>query len=159
MRARFWIVVVLAFSAVACGEKVDLTKGLEVVDVSTGWWDAGIVDGQNKLVPSISFKFKNISDQTLSTLQANVLFRRVDEDAEWSSSFVRIVGSDGLPPGGVSQQQTVNAQKGYTGLEPRRQMLENSQFVDARVLIFAKYGSTQWQPVGEFPVTRRLIAK
>ena len=49
--------------------------------------------------------------------------------------------------------------KGYTGTEPRQQMLANPQFVDARVRIFAKYGSTQWEPVGEYTVDRRLIAK
>jgi len=53
---------------------VDLTKGLQILDVSTGWFDAGLVNGQNKLVPTISFKLKNVSDQKLSVLQVNVLF-------------------------------------------------------------------------------------
>ena len=43
--------------------------GLQVQDVSTGWFDAGIVNGQNKLVPSITFRLKNISDQKLVVLQ------------------------------------------------------------------------------------------
>ena len=32
----------------------EVEKDLRVVDVRTGWYDLGIVDGQNKLVPSIS---------------------------------------------------------------------------------------------------------
>ena len=43
--------------------------------------------------------------------------------------------------------------------DSRQQMLENSQFVDAKVQIFAKYGSAQWQKVGEYDVPRRLITK
>ena len=39
------------------------------------------------------------------------------------------------------------------------QMLANKQFVDARAQVFAKYGSTQWTLLGEFPVERQLIAK
>src|SRR4029079_19813533 len=98
-------------------------------------------------------------EQTLSTLQANVVFRRVTEDKEWGAMFVRIAGVDGLAPGATSESQTVHSQLGYTGTESRQQMLDNSQFVDAKVQIFAKYASTQWQPVGEYAIPRRLITK
>jgi hypothetical protein len=53
----------------------------------------------------------------------------------------------------------VKSQLGYTGSEPRQQMLANAQFVDAKIQVFAKYGSTQWQKVGEFAVPRTLISK
>ena len=159
MRAPIWVVLLVALATAACGPTVDLTKGLQVVDVSTGWWDAGIVNGQNKLVPSVTFKFKNVSDKTLDILQANVVFRRVTEDKEWGSAFVKITGSEGLAAGATSASQTVRSQLGYTGSEPRQQMLSNSQFVDAKIQIFAKYGSTQWQKVGEYSVPRTLITK
>jgi hypothetical protein len=38
-------------------------------------------------------------------------------------------------------------------------MLANSSFVDARVIVFAKYASTQWVKVGEYPVARRLLSQ
>jgi hypothetical protein len=159
MRASLWVVFLAALATASCGPTVDLTKGLQVVDVSTGWWDAGIVNGQNKLVPSVTFKFKNVSDRTLDVLQANVVFRRVTEDKEWGSSFVKITGSEGLAPGATSETQIVKSQLGYTGSESRQQMLDNTQFVDAKIEIFAKYGSIQWQKVGEYAVPRTLIAK
>ena len=34
-------------------------EALEVTDVSTGWYDAGVVDGKNKLVPSLTFRLRN----------------------------------------------------------------------------------------------------
>jgi len=160
MRASLWLVFLAALATASCGPKVDLTKGIQVVDVSTGWWDAGIVNGQNKLVPSVTFKFKNVSDQTLDVLQANVVFRRVTEDKEWGSSFVKITGTEGLAPGATSESQTVKSQLGYTGSDQsRQQMLDNAQFVDAKIELFAKYGSTQWQKVGEYTVPRTLITK
>ena len=56
----------------ACGgPPVDLKQGLQIDIVATGWYDAGIVDGKNKLVPSITFKLKNVSDQKLPMLQVN----------------------------------------------------------------------------------------
>src|SRR5690242_1161123 len=152
MRPGAWLLALLvAASTAGCqGEKIDLTKGIQVVDVSTGWSNGGEVDGQNKIVPSVTFKLKNVSGTPLGTLQANVLFRRVNDENEWGSSFVRITGTEGLSPDATSSPQNVTSTKGYTSTESRQQMLQNSQFVDARVQIFAKYGSTQWQPVGEF---------
>ena len=34
-----------------------------------------------------------------------------------------------------------------------------SQFVDAKVVLFAKYGSSQWMRIGEYPIARQLIGK
>ncbi len=159
MRVLGLAAVVVSLLASGCQTEVDLTKGLEVTDVSTGWSNAGDVNGQNKMVPTISFRFKNNSAQTLGTLQANVLFRRVNEEAEWGSSYVRVIGTEGLAPGASSDVQKVSCPKGYTGTETRTQMMANSNFVDARVRIFAKYGSTQWAPVGDFVVDRQLLAQ
>lgn len=157
VRSSLWVLLVAAVAATSCAPKVDLTKGLEVVDVSTGWRDAGIVEGQNKLVPSVTFKLKNVSDQKLDVLQANVVFRRVTEDKEWGSSFVKITGTEGLAPGATTPSQTVKSSLGYTGSESRQQMLANSQFVDAKIQVFAKYSNTQWQKLGEYSVPRTII--
>lgn len=159
MRARLYLTVLLALVAAGCGSTVDLKTALQVQDVSTGWFDLGVVNGQNKLVPTVSFKFKNASDQTLTTLQGNVIFRRVGENEEWGAGFLKIVGSEGLAPGASTDLLTVKSNLGYTGTEPRQQMLANRQFVDARVQIFAKYGSTQWTLISEHPVERRLLTK
>jgi hypothetical protein len=156
--ARLLFILALAASAAACGKPVDLTKGLLVQNVSTGWYDAGVVDGQNKLVPSISFSLKNASDQTLSTLQVNAVFHRVNEPKdEWGTGFLTAVGSEGLPPEMATSTFTIKSQLGYKGTDPRETLLHNSQFVDAMVVLLAKYGSAQWTKVGEFPIARQLI--
>jgi hypothetical protein len=146
-------------ACVACGPDVDLAKGLEVEIVKTGWYDVGIVSGQNKLVPSVAFTVKNVSARTLSTLQVNALFRRVTEADEWGSAFITAAGSSGLAPGASTETLTARSQLGYTGADPRLDMLKNSHFVDAKVELFAKYGSAQWVRVGEYPIARELIMK
>jgi hypothetical protein len=150
----------LVILTVACGPTVDLTKALEVQIIETGWYDAGIVRGQNKLVPSLQFRLKNVSSETLSTLQVNALFRRVTEQDEWGSAFVTAAGSAGLAPGAATEPITIRSQLGYTGTDQSRQeMLKNSHFVDAKADLFAKYGSTQWVKIGEYPIVRELLTK
>jgi hypothetical protein len=158
MRALLIAVTLSAVVSAGCGKRVDVGEGLEVTDVMTGWSNGGEVNGQNKMVPTITFKVKNVSDQTLGTLQANVLFHRVNEEQEWGSAWVRITGTEGLAPGQTSEPQRVECPKGYTGTESRTQMMGNSAFIDARVRIFAKYESTQWAPVAEFDIDRRLLS-
>jgi len=160
MRALAILLSVVLLASVACGPTVDLTKGLQVDLIDTGWFDRGIVNGQTKLVPSATFTLKNVSDQKLVSLQVNALFRRVSENEEWGSGFKTVVGSEGLPPGATTPPVTIRSELGYTGSDQSRQeMLQNSHFVDAKMELFAKYASTQWVRVGTYPITRQLLTK
>jgi hypothetical protein len=143
--------------ASACSPGADVATAIQVLEVSTGWHDAGIVNGQNKLVPSVTFKLKNVSDEPVSTLQANVLFHRINSAEEWGNGFLRVAGSEGLAPGATTDPLTVKSDLGYTGSETRADMLKNSQFVDAKVRILAKAGSNYWHPLGEYQIERRLL--
>jgi len=156
MKLRIAIAAIL-FS-IACGPNVDLTSGLVVESVSTGWADAGHIDGHNRIVPSLSFKLRNITDRKLRTLQVNALFRRVSEDQEWGSGFLTATGADGLAPGAETPTITVKSSLGYTGTDRNLELLKNSRFVDARVELFAKNGSATWTRIGEFLVSRQLLA-
>jgi hypothetical protein len=144
-------------AATACAPTVDLTRALEVQDVSTGWLDAGTSDGQNKLVPFVRFRLKNASDQKLPVLQVNAVFRPVNEEKEWGTRFQAVTGSEGLSAGATTPELTVRSDHGVTGTDPKPDLLKNSHFVDARVQLFAKYGSLNWVRIYETPVTRQLI--
>ena len=152
------LLCVLALFCAGCGPDVDLTKALQVEIVSTGWFDAGVANGQNKLVPTVSFKLKNVSDQKLAALQVNARFSRGNEPEEWGNGFLPSVGPGGLAPGATTAVLAIKSQLGYTGSDQSRvEMLQNSQFVDAKVELAAKYGGTQWKRLGEYPIARQLI--
>jgi hypothetical protein len=48
---------------------------------------------------------------------------------------------------------------GYTSETPRLQMLQNSQFVDAKVELFLKQGSQVWAKLAEYPIQRQLLTR
>jgi hypothetical protein len=153
------LVVLSILPAAGCGPIVDLSKGLQVELVSSGWSDAEPVDGQHKLVPSLSFKLKNVSTEKLLVLQVNALFHRVGEKDEWGSGFLTAAGSEGLAPGAETAVLTIRSQRGYTGTEAHDDMFRNSHFVDATVDLSAKYGSTKWAPLGTFPIARQMMPR
>ena len=152
-------VAAAVLSAQACSPGADVSTAIQVLEVSSGWFDAGIVNGQNKLVPSVTFKLRNVSDKPVTTLQANILFHRINSPEEWGSGFLRVAGSEGLAAGATTDPLTVKSDLGYTGSETRADMLKNSQFVDAKVRILAKSGSNYWHPLGEYQIERRLLVQ
>lgn len=187
--ARLLCVLSAALALVACAPAVDPREALEITEVTTGWYDAGIVDGKNKLVPAISFRLRNTGDVPIDTVQVNALFRRlvppeevesaesasrdaapapgqpppapplVPEPEEWGTAFVRAIGSEGLDPGETTGPIVLRSALGYTGEQTRAEMLAHSQFRDAQVEIFLKHGAAQWVKLREIRIERQLVTQ
>jgi hypothetical protein len=150
---------VLVLTSAGCGAQVDLTTALHFESVATGWSDVNGDGRGNKLVPTVSFRLKNASDRTLAPLQVNAIFRRVGDPSEWSNAMVTAAGSAGLPPSASTGPLVIKGTLGYTGTDPHWDMLHNSQFVDAKVDLFARYGSQQWTRVGEYSIARQIVER
>lgn len=146
-------------ASTGCGDSVDAKDALVVTDVVSGWFDVGIVGGKNKLVPSISFRVENKASSTIHNVQFNTVFRVAGDAEELGSAFVKGIGAGGLAPGASTEAYTLRSALGYTGEQPRAQMLQHSEFRDAKVEIFAKHGSKQWVKIGEFKIDRQLLIR
>ena len=153
--------VVCAVISAACSSRAaqDITKVLSVSESRTGWYDAGVENGLNKLVPTVVLTLKNDGPESINNLQVNAVIRRVGETEEWGGAYLKVVGADGLPPGASTKPIALRSNLGYTGIEPRVQMLKNKQFVDARVQVFVKQGGNQWVKLGEWPIARELLTQ
>ena len=86
-------------------------------------------------------------------------FRVSDTSSEWGNSLLNVAGSEGLAPGATTPTLTMKSPLGYTGTDPRADMLKNAQFVDAVVKLVAKYAAIQWTHVRQVPIERKLIAQ
>jgi len=159
MLTRAFLICAVALAASGCRAR-EVEKDLELTDVRTGWYDVGIVDGQNKLVPSVSFTIENISQEAIKNVQLNAVFRRVDTpEQSWGDHLVRAINADGLEPGATGGAIVMRSPLGYTSPEPRLAMLEHSQFVDATVQIFGRHRSRPWAKMGEFTIDRQLLTE
>ena len=102
----------------------------------------------------------NISDKKVARVQFNAVFRRIgEEDTTWGEHFVRGIGPDGLEPGATGGDIVLRSNLGYTGTQSRSQMLQNREFVDARVEIFGKQGPRSWIKVGDYQIDRQLLTR
>ena len=152
---RLALMLIVSMAA-ACGAPVDIAKAVQVDVTTSGWRVAGVVDGKNKIVPSVSLTLKNVSGQTLNAVQANAVFRIASTNAEFGADFRPVSGSGGLAASASTQKITLKSTLGYTGTDPADELLTNSHFSDAKVEVFVKAGSGQWTRVGEYPIARQL---
>jgi len=162
-RFRACLVIAAALTAAACGRSVDIKQALEVADTSSGWYDAGIVDGKNKVVPSVTFKLRKKPDADLSGVALNIAFRYVPEpgsnvEEPWEDFYVQRAE---FKNGNETDPLVVRLPNGYTGDPPqsRAEMLKNSHFRDVRAHIFARVTSAQWVEIGAIDVQRQLIVR
>ena len=150
-----------------CSKPVDLKQALQLTDVASGYFDAGIVDGKNKLVPSVSFRLKKSVDDSLRPLSVNVSFKQLPQagtavapgspaESDWDEVFLQSVPFQG----NQSEVLTFKAKNGYTGDPPqsRADMLKNRYFQDVRVRIFAKHSASQWVEIATLDIPRQLLA-
>jgi hypothetical protein len=149
------LVLALAAAAGGCADPVDVATAIQIDSVTTRWVDEGVVDGKHKIVPAATFILKNVSDKDVGLVQVNAVFRQANSAAEWSSAFVP-AAANRLPAGSSSGTVVVRGTQGYTSIEVPDAMLRNSQFVDAKVDIYVKSGSSNWIKRAEPPIARQL---
>ena len=146
-------------AAAACAPNIDLKQTLQVADVSSGWFDAGIVNGRKKIVPSVTLKLKKAPGTKLSWVALNGVFKAADgqpSDLD-DDIYVQRVDFNGDEAGPI----TIQGVTGYTGEPPqsRADLLHHSQFRDMKARIFAKQSSAQWVELVEVPITRQLLTR
>jgi hypothetical protein len=158
MSSHSWRVLALGValaSSVSCGQRIDLSR-LAVVETFTGWYDNGIKDGKNHLVPSVSFRLQNNGQVPVTYVQLTIAFWLAGADGEYDGREVSGVGDNPIPPGGSSEPILVRAQHGYTLEQPRAELFTHSGFRDVTARILAKRDGRIVR-IAEVPIDRRLI--
>jgi hypothetical protein len=160
------LVSLLAVASTSCTKHVDFKQSLQVTDVSGGWFDFGIVDGKNKLVPTVVFRVRKPADVDLRSLSLNVHFKRIvdpskpgldgEEEAE-EVYFQNVPFEDAT----ATALLTARPNTGVTGDAPqtRAEMLQHREFRDFRARVFAKESSTKWVEILTFDLPRTLLTK
>ena len=143
-------------ASVACGPGVDLSKALEVTDVLSGYYDNGLKDGKNHLLPSISFRLHNRGDRKIGPVQLTVAFWVDGADGEWDSVVLQGIHGQGLPAGASTESLLARGNVGYTLEGARADFFSHHLFKDVTAKLFASQ-SGSIVPIGQFKLERVII--
>jgi hypothetical protein len=148
-------VVMAATVSVACGPTVDLGNSVAVTEVFSGWYDNGIKDGKNHLLPSISFRIRNTGPHPLTNVRMTIGFW-LEDGRELDSKDVQAIGNQPLAPGATSEPVLVRGETGYTLEQPRAEFFMHGDFRDGLAKLFARR-SGHIVPLGEFRLDRQIL--
>jgi hypothetical protein len=108
----------LALTSTACSRAVDIKQTFKIIDLQGGYFDAGVVNGKNKLIPTVLFRIEKNIDEAVRPVSVNVLFKKIvpDGEEEWDDVFLQRVE---FTEGNRTPALTVRPEAGVTGAEPR----------------------------------------
>ena len=155
---RLFLSLPLLLLTVACAGPPKADEALEVYELKTGYDDGGVDAGQNRLLPTVSFKLRNKASRSINSVQVNAVFRVLEDPEELGSQSVWAIDYKGLESGQSVGPFVMRSRFGYSGEQARVDMFQHEGFKDVVVQVFAKQGGNQWVKLTEQVVERQLIA-
>jgi hypothetical protein len=136
----------------------DAARELSLQGLETYWIVDSPRDGQNFIAPVVRFRLKNVSGQTLGSIQARARFPAPGQEETWGSIQEQVsTWSRPLAPG---QEATVTVRSvgRYQSSAAPEDMLRSPGFRDPTVEVFVRIGSSNWARLAVGKVERRIGA-
>ena len=156
-RAVRGLLPALVLTAASCAGSVNLKEAVQVTEMTTGWFDAGVVDGKNKLVPNLTFRLRNASDREVPAVSLNIVFRFADNGEIHDEVYKQRIPLEGKQTDLI----TIRSATGFMGQPPqtRLEMLQNSYFRDMDAVILVRQSSAEWIELHRVRVERKLLTQ
>ncbi|HSD65715.1 MAG TPA: hypothetical protein VLF95_03385 [Vicinamibacteria bacterium] len=136
----------------------DPARELSVSGVETYWIVDSPQQGQNYVAPAVRFRLKNVSSETLGSVQARARFPAPDQREAWGSIQEQVSTWSRPLDAGKEAVVTVRSAGRYHAPADPEEMLRSPAFKDPRVEVFVRIGSSNWAMMAEAPVVRRIGA-
>jgi hypothetical protein len=135
-----------------------IKASLEIVDVNTSWTMKEYRQWPNPkltLVPTVTFKIKNNSAETLRYINANAIFKELNAVENLGDCFKAVVRGDGLAPGATTELITLKSNFGVAGTNLEAFKI-NPEWRTYYVKLFIQMGGPRHVPMGQYRVSRQI---
>ena len=138
----------------------ELKGSVEIVEMSSKWvaktyqpWPPKLV-----LVPTISFRVKNISDKPINYLNFNAIFKFRDDQENLGDNFLAAIRKEPIPPGEASPVITLKSNFGVEGTSLAK-FKDNPQWKTVICKLFIQSKGSIHVLLGEYEVSREIDFK
>lgn len=135
-----------------------IKDALEIVDMDTSWTMKEYRQWPNPkltLVPTVTFKLRNKSNETLNFINANAIFKEFNSVENLGDCFRAVVRGEGLGPGQTTPPIVMKSNFGVAGTN-LESFKTNPQWKTYYVKMFVQMGGPRHIPMGEWRVSRRI---
>lgn len=138
----------------------ELESSMEIVDVETKWMKKVYQPWPPKLtlVPAISFRVKNVSDEPLRYINFNANFRFKADYENLGDCFLAAIRKDPVMPGELSDRILLKSNYGVEG-KTLASFKDNPQWKTVMVKLFTQSKGSQYVLLGEWEVSRKIDFK
>lgn len=153
------LIVSIIVSA-ACVKSISpekLKASIEIIDVSSKWvaktyqpWPPKLI-----LVPTISFRVKNIGAEPLNYLNFNAIFKFQDEQENLGDNFLAAIRKEPVNPGEASPVITLKSNFGVEG-KSLASFKDNPQWKPVICKLFVQSKGSPHILLGEYPISREI---
>jgi hypothetical protein len=158
------VISILAISLLpACVKSMspeELKAAVEVVDVQTKWvaktyqpWPPKLV-----LVPTISFRIKNLSSKPLNYVNFNAIFKFTNDQENLGDNFLAAIRKTPVNPGELSPVITLKSNFGVEG-KSLASFKDNPQWRPVVCKLFIQSKGSVHVLLGEFEISRTIDFK
>ena len=138
----------------------ELKASLEIVEVSSKWVAKTYQPWPPKLtlVPTISFRVKNISDRPVNYLNFNAIFKFRDDMETLGDNFLAAIRKEPIPPGEASPVITLKSNFGVEGTSLAK-FKDNPQWKPVICKLFVQSKGSIHVLLGEYEISREIDFK
>mgnify|MGYP001766669317 CR=1 FL=1 len=136
----------------------DPARELSLRGMETYWIVDSPRDGQNFIAAAVRFHLKNVSAQTLGSIQARARFPAPGQEEAWGSIQEQVSTWSKPLASGQEAIVTIRSAGRYHSPAAPEDMLRSAGFRDPSVEVFVRIGSSNWALLGQGKVERRIGA-
>jgi hypothetical protein len=138
----------------------ELKASVEIIEVSSKWVEKTYEPWPPKLtlVPTISFRVKNISDKPLNYLNFNAIFKFPDDQENLGDNFLAAIRKEPIMPGETSPVITLKSNFGVEG-KSLASFKDNPQWRPMVCRLFIQSKGSPHVLLGEYEISREIDFK
>ena len=138
----------------------ELKASLEIVEVSSKWVAKTYQPWPPKLtlVPTITFRARNVSGKPINYLNFNAIFKFRDDQENLGDNFLAAIRKQPIPPGETSQIITLKSNFGVEGTSLAK-FQDNPQWKTVACKLFVQSKGSIPVLLGEYEISREIDFK
>lgn len=134
----------------------EVAESIKMVSYDTKWLEKESTADEVKVVPSITFKIKNVGKRSLEYVTFEGVFEIVESGKVLSDGVAQSFFDKPLLPGEVSDNILIKAFYGYSG-RTKTSIMENKEWKQIQVKIFARAKGSSPVAIGEIYPIKKII--